>query len=231
MRAIEGGCLLWQRRRIQIASYPVRPIFLLGHQHSQNKLVHWLETTTTISVDVDGYGSGDDHVDVVVDGDCDDHVDVDVGNAIKWIVVLSSVSGCKLWSLHSVSRPLRDPDLIWIKNRTLSSPPPGGRPEWAGTSHLEMDKVVQSPQTNKLPCYHHSSPAIWFFLVIIWTRYVIYPIRKSWFLLPRNVFRDNFWLRKQTIPPQEAIQRAKYGVLASIRAEKGPKCAKMWQMG
>ena len=30
-----------------------------------------------------GYGSGDDHVDVVVDGDCDDHVDVDVGNAIK----------------------------------------------------------------------------------------------------------------------------------------------------
>ena len=34
-------------------------------------------------VDVDGYGSGDDHVDVVVDGDCDDHVDVDVGNAIK----------------------------------------------------------------------------------------------------------------------------------------------------
>ena len=34
-------------------------------------------------VDVDGYGSGDDHVDVVVDGDCDDHVDVDVGSAIK----------------------------------------------------------------------------------------------------------------------------------------------------
>ena len=126
--------------------------------------VHWLETTTTIfvdvDVDVDGYGSGDNHVDVVVDGDCDDHVDVDVGNAIKWIVVLSSVSGCKLWSLHSVSRPLRDPDLIWIKNRTLSSPTPGGGPEWAGTSHLEMDKVVQSPQTNKLPCYHHSSPAI-----------------------------------------------------------------------
>ena len=171
MRAIEGGCLLWQRRRIQIASYPVRPIFLLGHQHPQNKHVHWLETTTTISADVDGYGSGDDHVDVVVDGECDDHVDVDVGNAIKWIVVLSSVSGCKLWSLHSVSRPLRDPDLIWIKNRTLSSPTPGGGPEWAGTSHLEMDKVVQSPQTNKLPCYHHSSPAICFFLVMIWTRY------------------------------------------------------------
>ena len=85
MRAIEGGCLLWQRRRIQIASYPVRPIFLLGHQHPQNKHEHWLETTTTIfvDVDVDGYGSGDDHVDVVVDGDCDDHVDVDVGNAIK----------------------------------------------------------------------------------------------------------------------------------------------------
>ena len=45
--------------------------------------IDWKVQQLCISVDVDGYGSGDDHVDVVVDGDCDDHVDVDVGNAIK----------------------------------------------------------------------------------------------------------------------------------------------------